>query len=115
MLRSVFRDGDIVARIGGDEFVALLPNFAPPARAPLLERLAASIRSHVESEPRPYRLSVSAGVTFMDWEAGQSLDDLLADADRTMYARKRERAGQSLPTTRVALSVSDAPGKRDKA
>jgi PleD family two-component response regulator len=36
-------------------------------------------------------MSMSAGVTFMDWESGQSLDELLADADRKMYERKRER------------------------
>ena len=109
VLRSVLRERDIVARIGGDEFVALLPNFSPAAREPLLERLAASIRSRKEHEARPYRLSVSAGVTFMDWESGQSLDELLADADRRMYEHKRERAGQSMPVLR---SVPSGQGKR---
>lgn len=97
VLRGVIREGDVLARVGGDEFVALLPNFAPAARDPLLERLTAAIRAHVEQEKRPYRLSMSAGTTFMDWDAGQSLDDLVADADRRMYTRKRERAGMSIP------------------
>jgi diguanylate cyclase (GGDEF)-like protein len=93
-LRHVFRGGDILARIGGDEFVGLLPNFAPAAREPLLERLATAI-SMPGQQPRPFRLSMSYGLTFVDWDRGQSLDELLADADRGMYERKR--AGKSPP------------------
>jgi diguanylate cyclase (GGDEF)-like protein len=99
-LRVVFRGADIVARIGGDEFVALLPNFVPSARDALLERLASAIRAH-EQEGRPFRLSMSYGVTFMDGEGEQSLDELLADADRRMYARKGERREQSSPVVRA--------------
>ena len=99
-LRSVFRERDIVARIGGDEFVALLPNLSLAAREPLLGRLEAAILAH-EQEGRPFRLSMSSAITFMDWEKDTSLDELLADADRKMYAQKRERAGQSLPVLRA--------------
>lgn len=95
MLRGVLREGDVLARLGGDEFVALLQNFSLAAREPLLERIATAIRHHVEGEVRPYRLSVSVGVTIMDWESGQTLDELLATADRCMYERKRSE--QSSP------------------
>jgi diguanylate cyclase (GGDEF)-like protein len=94
VFRGVFRDGDVVARIGGDEFVALLSNFAPTACDALLERLAEAARTHSARETRPFRLSISAGLTFMDGEREQSLEELLAEADRCMYERKRERAAQ---------------------
>jgi hypothetical protein len=38
---------------------------------------------------------MSYGLTFMDWDRGRSLDELLADADRSMYERKR--AGKPSP------------------
>ncbi len=104
VLQGIFRGEDVLARMGGDEFVALLPNFLPSAGNLLLERLASAVRSYRERVPRPYRLSISAGVTFMKWDSGQTLEDLLAEADRLMYARKRA-PGQSAPEM-PAVSVS---------
>jgi diguanylate cyclase (GGDEF)-like protein len=104
-LRAVFREGDVVARIGGDEFVAILPNFSPDARDLLLERLATSIRAHNDSGARPYRLSMSSGITFVEWDRQQSLEELLSEADRLMYQRKRTRAGQSMPVIPTARAT----------
>lgn len=100
-LRAVFRGADVVARIGGDEFVALLPNFSTDAGDALLDRLAASIRAHNDASARPYRLSMSFGLTSVEWGRQQSLDELLAEADRRMYERKRNRRGQSAPILRA--------------
>ncbi len=101
VLRQVFRDGDVVARLGGDEFVALLPNLAPASGDALLRRLAEAVRLHAERQTRPYRLSMSTGLTFMDEAGTRSLEELLAEADRRMYERKRGRAGDSLPVIPV--------------
>jgi hypothetical protein len=51
---------------------------------------------------------MSYGVTFMNWDAGQSLDELLVEADRRMYERKRERAGHSKPVLRVVPRPRDS-------
>jgi diguanylate cyclase (GGDEF)-like protein/PAS domain S-box-containing protein len=104
--RRVFRDGDLVARLGGDEFAVLLPNVSPAAQDALLDRLADAIRAH-DAEGRPYRLSLSYGITFMDWERGLSLDELLAEADQRMYERKRGRADQSEPYLRAQRELKD--------
>lgn len=92
VMRSVLREGDIVARLGGDEFVALWPNFHAAARDPLLERF--NVATNL-CAGRPYPLSFSIGITLMDWEKGATLEELLAEADRMMYERKRARARQS--------------------
>jgi diguanylate cyclase (GGDEF)-like protein len=96
-LGQVLRAGDIVARIGGDELVALLPDRTPASSGALLDRLAAAIRGHNDGAKRSYRLSVSSAIAHVDWERDASLETLLAEADRAMYERKRERAGLSVP------------------
>jgi diguanylate cyclase (GGDEF)-like protein len=91
-LRRVFREGDVVARIGGDEFIALLPNFAPASEDGLLKRLASSLEVQASTEKRPYQLGVSAGVTYFEGSSAPSLEELLERADRAMYERKRSRS-----------------------
>jgi len=44
---------------------------------------------------------MSFGTTFMDWERGLSLDDLLSEADQRMYERKRARDDESVSYLRA--------------
>jgi diguanylate cyclase (GGDEF)-like protein len=92
LLRRTFREMDIVARLGGDEFVALTAEVPPDIAKVLGERLRANVAAHAQEDPsRPYRLSLSVGVSTYDPEAPKTLAALLAEADQLMYQRKRQR------------------------
>lgn len=91
LLRRTLRAGDIAARWGGDEFVALLPG-APISRArDVAERLGAAIRGHGGlSDPGapPFTITVSIGVASFPTHGGDP-EALFAAADRAMYQVKR--------------------------
>jgi len=84
------RETDTVARIGGDEFIVLLPDLRIPAEA---ESIAAKI---VASVARPYAIghtqaliTVSVGVVTYP-EVGTDLETLMRCADEAMYAAKEK-------------------------
>lgn len=84
-LRTTLREGDLLARVGGDEFVAVLPNADDGSAADLLARLR-------ESAPGPW----SHGWT--EWAEDESLEVALGRADARMYADKSaRRAGRDQP------------------
>ncbi|MFB9375982.1 GGDEF domain-containing protein [Kineococcus gynurae] len=88
VLRDAARPSEgFVARIGGDEFVALLPARAQPVVGELTRRLAA-VGVHLDDGTR---LITSASVGHAAWSAGQDVDTALAAADAGMYADKRSR------------------------
>jgi len=92
MLKETFRESDIIARIGGDEFVVLAMDNA----AGILEdswqlRVQDNIALRNRRPNRVYQLSVSMGVAYYDPDFPTALDDLLARADTLMYEDKRAK------------------------
>jgi diguanylate cyclase len=89
MIRSRCRPQDVAARLGGEEFVLILDGAQGPNAAIAAERLRAAVEAFQwESVAPGLRLTVSIGVASAD-EATDG-KDLLAVADRRMYAAKRE-------------------------
>ena len=89
-IRDCVRDEDLVGRIGGDEFVVVVPNIPSPA---LVDDLAARLEARIATltiGSGQQTITASLGVAVLD-AATTSAADLLAIADRRMYRDKRAR------------------------
>jgi diguanylate cyclase (GGDEF)-like protein/PAS domain S-box-containing protein len=93
ILRTAFRDSDILARFGGDEFVVLALDCGD-MREQLIARVQSALNANNDAAARPYSLSLSIGTARLDPFEPVSLDELMAQADAALYAAKRNRALQ---------------------
>lgn len=91
LLKQSFRNSDVVARIGGDEFVVLAINANGGDATVLINRLRKKMAELNNSSTKPYHISLSIGTSA--WLPGGpiNLDELLARADAQMYQHKRKR------------------------
>lgn len=91
-LQKGLRQGDLVARIGGDEFVVLLPGCGDAAAArTVADGLRARLRHPYVLHDGSFQLDASIGIASYPVD-GNDPDVLLSHADRAMYAAKRDRA-----------------------
>jgi diguanylate cyclase len=89
VLREAFRDQDVIARVGGDEFAVVVVSDRTSRDAGLLSRLSQEISQANADGSLPFTLAVSVGVASCDRREQQcDLARLVSEADREMYARK---------------------------
>ncbi len=89
LLSGIVRNGDVVARVGGEEFALLLPETNRLGAAVLAER----IRSHLEQEQidvagKHIPVTASIGVATFEAEHVDTFDELLTIADKRLYLAK---------------------------
>ncbi len=89
ILRETFRESDIVARFGGDEFVVLAIETDETSVAVLRDRLETRLTDFNKSAGRPYNLRLSIGVATYDPLHTETLDEVLSRADTRMYRHKQ--------------------------
>jgi diguanylate cyclase (GGDEF)-like protein len=85
-LKRAIRSSDVAARIGGDEFLALLPECAPGQVERVLSRLTSL---EVQHDGQRIQFTCSSGWT--DYVSGESLEQLVERADERLYFNKRDR------------------------
>ncbi|RZS58594.1 sensor domain-containing diguanylate cyclase [Sphaerotilus mobilis] len=94
LLSLTFRQVDVAARIGGEEFAVLLPSTALGPALGVAERLRQAVAdAEVAVDGLPLRYTVSIGVATMD-DTIEDIGDLLKRADKALYAAKA--AGRNL-------------------
>ena len=89
-MKECLREGDTLARIGGDEFVAVLLDLKEDdAGLVILDRLLAASAQPLAIGDLVLQVSASLGVTFFPQEDDVSADSLLRQADHAMYQAKQ--------------------------
>ena len=89
-LKSVCREYDYVARMGGDEFVVLIPGMRGSETQFRLDQFRQTVAAAGANLALDWPLSASIGLASFP-EDGSDAAQLLAEADRRMYQEKRER------------------------
>jgi diguanylate cyclase (GGDEF)-like protein/PAS domain S-box-containing protein len=125
-LRDTVRAGDVVGRIGGDEFLVLCPDVSDADLAMALgERIADAVAAPLDVDGALVEPRASVGVAWAGtgvWRGGVNAEELIAEADAAMYASKAEAEGRPVMagrrearrTTRRRSRAGDlAPKLRD--
>lgn len=106
-MRRTLRSTDYAARVGGDEFLILLPDTMPAEGLKIAEVVRAAICDvPVDVSGKPVTATASVGVISVPRKA-RNIDDLLAETHHVLYRSKRR--GKN----RVSFEGSDIPGREN--
>ncbi len=93
LLTAILRDGDVVARIGGEEFALILPETTGPEARAICERVRRDIETYPWHQLYPaLQVTVSVGLT--DDTTVASAEEMLAQADMRLYKAKHQGKNQ---------------------
>ena len=97
ILKKSYRDSDVIARIGGDEFVVVPIGTTGDNIDKITTRLQIGLDTNNANTNSRYKLSVSTGIAYYDPENPCSVDELLIKGDKSMYEKKRLKQLDSSP------------------
>ncbi|MFW6287536.1 MAG: diguanylate cyclase [bacterium] len=96
VLAKSFRGGDIIGRIGGDEFVVIAKESDQENINCIKERISMYVKYYNDESKKPYPLSVSCGVSIFSPENQTSFESLLSRADENLYTNKNNKKANKM-------------------
>ena len=95
ILKTTYREADVIARMGGDEFAIVAMEFGDRSDSGLHLRLINNMETYNNEAGRDYNLSMSIGIIHFDHERSTTVDELLSRADTLMYKNKKRKRGDA--------------------
>jgi two-component system cell cycle response regulator len=89
-LKSQLRAQDLIARVGGEEFLIALPGYAPERALALADRLRQSVEGLRFAGPDGQRFTITLSIGLAMSDGAEELDETLQTADRALYAAKAD-------------------------
>jgi|TARA_B100000315_G_scaffold162952_1_gene151405 diguanylate cyclase (GGDEF)-like protein len=94
MMASELRSTDIIARFGGEEFIAMLPGQNSSEAIPVAERIRARLANTVIETPAGEEIKISASIGVTEYESGERIEHTLNRVDESLYKAKQSGRNQ---------------------
>jgi diguanylate cyclase (GGDEF)-like protein/PAS domain S-box-containing protein len=91
IIKKTFRTSDIIARIGGDEFVILVVEITDLNYSKYIDKLQKNLKEHNKKIDLPFELSLSVGLALYDPGYPLTIEELMKRADDRMYEQKKAK------------------------
>lgn len=110
IIQQQIREGDILARFGGEEFVLALPNTDQTGAMQLAERIRSAVKNFNWSvTEKPLKITLSIGAAEMvnpeDKDSNKILDKLIIEADQALYFGKHNGRDQACAFSEIACNL----------
>lgn len=102
-IQASIRSTDIAVRLGGDEFLIILPDLGVDLAEQIWTRISAEYQRMNDTEGRDYLISVSHGIDEFKFDSDEYIDTIINSADEKMYQEKRIMK-QGLNVVRTTMS-----------